>query len=210
MVEFDDLKDSDFDVVAQELEDIARLEKEYQETHDTQCLIQIARRYNALAEVFLETEESYTSEYFEYKKKAAEYFTKIWDSTDQPNALLFASLFYECANEHGKAAECLKIIKNSKGTGDVSFFLDNEVLKVVDSLINGPIKKAEKMVESKSEDIDYMVAKEIKNTLQFLQYKQEIKEKSQDKTKNKDKNKNSTKFDDSSNKKRWKIKLKDK
>lgn len=209
--EFDDLKDSDFDVVGQELEEIAELEKEFQETQDTQCAIQIARKYNSLAEVFLETEEGYTEEYYKYKKKAAEYYRAIWEATEQPNALLFAALFYECANEHGKAAECLKTIKLSKGINDVAFFLDEEVLKIVDTLINGNIKKAEKIIQAKSGSLDHMVAKELNNTLKFLQYKQGLKE---DAKKGKRSEPKSSQLQDENDsqsatgKKRWKLKLK--
>ncbi len=206
--EFEDLKDSDFDVIGQELEEIAELEKEFQETKDTQCAIQIARKYNSLAEVFLETEEGYTDEYYKYKKKAAEYYRAIWDATEQPNALLFASLFYECANEHGKAAECLKTIKLSKGINDVAFFLDEEVLKIVDTLINGNLKKAEKMVQTKSGALDHMVAKELHNILQFLKYKQSLKEGTQNKKGSDPISTDSQDTQSVTGKKRWKLQLK--
>ncbi len=208
--EFEDLKDSDFDVIGKELEEIAELEKEFQETKDSQCAIQLARKYNSLAEVFLESEEEYTEEYYKYKKKAAEYYRAIWETTEQPNALLFAALFYECANEHGKAAECLKTIKLSKGINDVSFFLDEEVLKMVDVLINGNFKKAEKIILTKSEKLDHLVAKELQNTLRFMQYKQDLKEgKQKQKQKNAVPDSMESQLSDSSKgKKRWKLQLK--
>lgn len=201
--EFDDEdfdEDSDFDVVAEELDRIAELEAEYIETRDPQCLITVARSYNSLAEVFLESEESYTSDYYLYKKKAAEKYNQIWEITEQPNALLFAALFYECANEHGKAAEALKTIKKNLSTGDVLFFLDRKVLDIVDTLINGSVKKAERMITINADSLDTIALKEIRGTYTYLLHKEQEK-------KAKKERKSGEGSNQKGSKKRWKINL---
>ncbi|MHA1819355.1 MAG: hypothetical protein ACTSU2_14025 [Promethearchaeota archaeon] len=163
-------KDVD-EFLKEDIDEIKDLEEKYKETKDINLLIQIARKYSELADLYYAADEDFNSRFFMYKEKSAETYEKL--SKDHAvqairlNSLILSILNYIQAAKPETAEKKLKKLRKSQEK-EHNKEIDENILLILEYLMYPNIKEAGRFLRNYKSLIDDTLYKELKKTLDFL------------------------------------------